>query len=413
MNKLCNILFYYIYKMDFNQFGFGIEIKEGLEIMGFKEATPIQKKAIPIIQSGKDLIACAQTGTGKTAAFVLPILDKICKENLSNKVKTIIISPTRELAKQIDRQIEGFSYFTNNSSYPIYGGGTGVEYENQKKALVNGTDIIICTPGRLIAHLDFKYFDTSQVQHLILDEADKMLDMGFYDDIIKITKKLPKNRQTLLFSATMPEKIRKLSEHILNKPKSISLSITKPAEGISQSAYLVYDNQKNKLIQKIVSIKEKEINNILIFASSIKNVKEINYSLNRLGIKSAEMHSNLTQEKREDTIRYFKNKKIKILIATDILSRGIDIKDIDLVINYEVPNDPEDYIHRIGRTARAKRKGEAITFINEKQIKAFMKIENIIEKNIDKLILPDNIGKGPIYKIIEKKKKRYRNKNKK
>ena len=390
--------------MKFNQFNFGNQLNEGLEMMGFQEATPIQIKAIPIIQNGSDLIACAQTGTGKTAAFVLPILDKLTQDNKKNKVNTIIIAPTRELAKQIDRQVEGFAYFTNTSSYPIYGGGTGIEYENQKQALKKGTDIIICTPGRLLAHLDFNYFDTSSVKHFILDEADRMLDMGFYEDIMKISKKLPIKRQNLLFSATMPAKIRELSSKILKHPESISLAISKPAEGLTQNAYIVYDNQKIKLIREV--LQEKQQSHILIFSSSIKSVKEITKTLNKTGMKVSEMHSGLQQVKREQTIRDFKNKKIKILVATDILSRGIDIKGIKLVINYEVPNDAEDYIHRIGRTARADRKGQAITFITPKQIKKFMEIEKLIEKNIPKLKLPIEFGKAPEYKIYKKKKKK-------
>ena len=376
--------------------------------MGFETATPIQEKAIPIILKGKDLIACAQTGTGKTAAFVLPILSMLSNKKQSDKVKVLIIAPTRELAKQIDMQIEGFSYYTNSSSYPIYGGGTGPEFENQKQALVKGTDIIICTPGRLMAHLKFDYFDSSSVNYLILDEADRMLDMGFYDDIIKISKKLPEERQTLLFSATMPPKIRKLAQNILINPESISLAMSKPAVGISQSSYLVNDEQKVRLIREILKnkAKEKPLSHVLIFASSIKSVKEIKKTLNRSGFASSDMHSELNQEQREETIRDFKNKKIKILVATDILSRGIDIKGIELVINYEVPHDAEDYVHRIGRTARADNTGEAITFINSKQVRNFMDIEKLIEKSILKTPLPNNFDKGPKYEVFKKMKKK-------
>ena len=379
--------------------------------MGFEKATPIQEQAIPIIQNNKDLIACAQTGTGKTAAFVLPILDILTKETQNNKVNTIIIAPTRELAKQIDMQIEGFSYFTNASSYPIYGGGTGVEFDNQKQALQKGSDIIICTPGRLLAHLDFDYFDTSSVKHLILDEADRMLDMGFYDDIMKISNTLPKNRQTLLFSATMPPKIRELANKLLKNPESISLAISKPAEGITQSAYMCHDSQKVNLVREILRAKGKDLSHVLIFASSIKSVREIKTTLNKAGMKSSEMHSGLDQDQREQTIRDFKSKKIKILVATDILSRGIDIKGIEIVINYEVPHDEEDYVHRIGRTARADRTGEAITFINPKQVKNFKDIEKLIEKEVPKLELPKGFAKAPEYKILSKnkKKKKWRN----
>jgi superfamily II DNA/RNA helicase len=392
--------------MKFTTFKFGNELQEGLDMMGFEKATPIQEQAIPIIQAGRDLIACAQTGTGKTAAFVLPILDKLTKGHQNNKVNTIIIVPTRELAKQIDMQIEGFSYFTNSSSYPIYGGGTGVEFDNQKQALKNGADIIICTPGRLLAHLDFDYFDTSGVQHFILDEADRMLDMGFFDDIMKITKSLPEKMQTLLFSATMPPKIRTLATKLLDNPASISLAISKPAAGITQSAYMVHDSQKVNLAREILRAKGKDLSHVLIFASSIKSVREIKKTLNRAGMKASEMHSGLDQSEREETIRDFKNKKIRILVATDILSRGIDIQEIELVINYEVPHDAEDYVHRIGRTARADRTGEAITFISPKQVRNFKDIEKLIEKEVPKLSLPNGFEIAPEYKIQTKNKKK-------
>ena len=402
--------------MKFNKLSLNKELENGLEMMGFENATPIQEKTIPIILNGNDLIACAQTGTGKTAAFVLPVLSILSEKKQNNKVKALIITPTRELAKQIDMQIEGFSYFTNTSSYPIYGGGTGPEFENQKQALINGTEIIICTPGRLLAHLKFDYFDTNFINHLILDEADRMLDMGFYDDIIKIVNKLPKKRQTLLFSATMPKAIRKLAKNILSIPKEISLAISKPAAGIKQYAFLVYDKNKVKLIKEILLQKKrkKQLNHVLIFASSIKSVKEIKRTLNKSGFISSDMHSGLDQNSRENTIRDFKNNKIKILVATDILSRGIDIKGIELVINYEVPNDAEDYVHRIGRTARADKTGEAITFINENQIKSFMNIEKLIENEVEKIPLPNNFENGPIYSIQKKKKNIWKkNRNKK
>jgi len=397
--------------MKFTEFKFGNELQEGLDMMGFEQATPIQEQAIPIIQKGRDLIACAQTGTGKTAAFVLPILDKLTNTNHNNKVNTIIIAPTRELAKQIDMEIEGFSYFTNSSSYPIYGGGTGVEFDNQKQALKKGADIIICTPGRLLAHLDFDYFDTSGVEHFILDEADRMLDMGFYDDIMTIAKRLPEKRQNLLFSATMPPKIRTLATKLLDNPASISLAISKPAEGITQSAYMCHDSQKVNLVREILKAKGKDLSHVLIFASSIKSVREIKKTLNKAGMKASEMHSGLDQDQREQTIRDFKSKKIKILVATDILSRGIDIKGIEIVINYEVPHDEEDYVHRIGRTARADRTGEAITFINPKQVKNFKDIERLIEKEVPKLELPKGFEKSPEYKMQSKnkKKKKWRN----
>ena len=392
--------------MTFKDLGLRPEVLQALNDLGFEKPTPIQEEAIPeLLSSQRDLVGLAQTGTGKTAAFVLPILDKLTNSN-SNKVNTIIIAPTRELAKQIDMQIEGFSYFTNSSSYPIYGGGTGVEFDNQKQALKKGSDIIICTPGRLLAHLDFDYFDTSGVEHFILDEADRMLDMGFYDDIMKIAKSLPEKMQTLLFSATMPPKIRTLATKLLDNPASISLAISKPAAGITQSAYMVHDSQKVNLAREILRAKGKDLSHVLIFASSIKSVREIKKTLNRAGMKASEMHSGLDQSEREETIRDFKNKKIRILVATDILSRGIDIQEIELVINYEVPHDAEDYVHRIGRTARADRTGEAITFISPKQVRNFKDIEKLIEKEVPKLSLPNGFERAPEYKIQTKNKKK-------
>ena len=387
--------------MKFSELGFEPQLQEGLDIMGFDKPTPIQEQAIPAILANKDMIACAQTGTGKTAAFVLPILNKLCSSQ-TKKINTIIVAPTRELALQIDRQIEGFSYFTNSSSFPIYGGGTGSDFDAQKKAIQNGADIIVCTPGRLMAHMKFKYFDPSGVKHFILDEADRMLDMGFHDDIMDIFKKLPKEKQTLLFSATMPPKIRDLAKTILkDNPVSISLAISKPAAGIQQRAFMVHDSQKIKLTQKL--LKGKNLDHVLIFCSTKKSTKELAGSLRKVGLPAQDIHSDLDQEAREQLLLDFKNKKVKILVATDILSRGIDIKGIELVINYEVPNDAEDYVHRIGRTARADRTGEAITFINGKQCDKFMSIETLIERTVEKTPLPEGFEQGPEYKKWEKR----------
>ena len=388
--------------MKFNELGFEPKLQEGLDMMGFKEPTPIQEQAIPAILANKDLIACAQTGTGKTAAFVLPILNKLCSSQ-TKKTNTIIIAPTRELALQIDRQIEGFSYFTNSSSFPVYGGGTGDDFEAQKKAIKNGADILVCTPGRLLAHMKFNYFDPSGVKHFILDEADRMLDMGFHDDIMAVFKKLPAEKQTLLFSATMPPKIRSLANKILTNPASISLAISKPAAGIQQRAFLVHDSQKIKLTQHL--LKNKNLEHVLIFCSTIKSTKELARSLRKVDLPAQDIHSELDQDKREQLLLDFKNKKVKILVATDILSRGIDIKGIELVINYEVPNDAEDYVHRIGRTARADRTGEAITFINGVQCRKFKAIEELIEKEIEKSPLPNSFKPGPDYNNIPIKKK--------
>ena len=391
--------------MKFNELAFEPQLQEGLDMMGFEEPTPIQKQAIPAILANKDLIACAQTGTGKTAAFVLPVLNKLCI-NQTKKINTIIIAPTRELALQIDRQIEGFSYFTNSSSFPVYGGGTGDDFEAQKKAIKNGADILVCTPGRLLAHMKFNYFDPSGVKHFILDEADRMLDMGFHDDIMAVFQKLPTEKQTLLFSATMPQKIRSLANKILINPASISLAISKPATGILQRAFLAHDSQKIKLTQHL--LKGKDLEHVLIFCSTIKSTKKLALNLRKVGLPAQDIHSELDQDKREQLLLDFKNKKVKILVATDILSRGIDIKGIDLVINFEVPNDAEDYVHRIGRTARADRTGEAITFINSEQCRKFKAIEELVEREIKKSPLPEGFKPGPDYNTKKKKRKNLR-----
>ena len=343
--------------MKFNELGFEPQVLEALDAMGFEKPTPIQQEAIPAVMDNKDMIAVAQTGTGKTAAFVLPILNAICKRGSSDKVSTIIIVPTRELAIQIDQQIEGLSYFTEATSIAIYGGGDGKSFDAEKKALTTGADIVICTPGRFMSHLNMGYFDTSGVKHFILDEGDRMLDMGFNEDISKIASKLPKDRQNLLFSATMPPKIRQLSATLLKDPITINIAISKPNKGITQAAYLVHNSQKIKLISEI--LKEKDHNFVLVFSSRKATVKEIVQALNKVGLPAKGIHSDLNQQEREGVLLDFKNKKIKLLVATDVLSRGIDIKGINLVINYDIPSDAEDYIHRIGRTARGDNTGVA------------------------------------------------------
>lgn len=369
-------------------------MQEGLDSMQFENATPIQEQAIPIILEGKDLIAVAQTGTGKTAAFLLPILHKLAISD-KNETDTLIIVPTRELAVQIDQAVQGFAYFTGASSLAIYGGGDGHTFENEKRALTLGGNIIIATPGRLISHLNMGYVKFDKVKHFILDEADKMLDMGFVDDITKISTFLPKTKQTLLFSATMPPAIRNLGEKLLVNPSQISIAISKPAAGVTQMAYSVYNGQKNDLIKHI--LKEKEYTSVLVFSSTKQNVKILNRDLQKAGLKSRAIHSDLEQEEREEVLRGFKSKRTQLLVATDILSRGIDIDDIELVINYDIPGDAEDYIHRIGRTARASTKGEAITFINELEQYKFKKIEDLMELEVPKLPLPIHIGEGPVY----------------
>jgi len=400
--------------MKFTELNFEPQVLEALDAMGFDSPTPIQEQAIPAVMDNKDMIAVAQTGTGKTAAFVLPILNAICKRGSSDKVSTIIIVPTRELAIQIDQQIEGLSYFTEATSIAIYGGGDGKSFDAEKKALTTGADIVICTPGRFISHLNMGYFDTSGVKHFILDEADRMLDMGFNEDITKIANKLPKERQNLLFSATMPAKIRDLSNLLLTDPITINIAISKPNAGITQAAYLVHNHQKIKLISEI--LKEDDHDFVLVFSSRKVTVKEIVQALNKVGLPAKGIHSDLNQQEREAVLLDFKNKKIKLLIATDVLSRGIDIKGINLVINYDIPSDAEDYIHRIGRTARGDNTGVALTFINAEDCYNFSKIEALIGSEVKKLALPAGFEPGPKYDITAKKsfnKKRPFNKKKK
>lgn len=386
--------------MDFSQFNFDAGLMEGLSSMGFNKPTPIQEQSIPIILSGKDIIACAQTGTGKTAAYVLPILNKLAQGE-NNHLNTLILAPTRELALQIDQQIEGFAYFISVSSIAVYGGGDGMVWEQQKKALREGADVVIATPGRLIAQLQSGEVKLDHLKHLILDEADRMLDMGFYNDIIRIISYLPADRQTILFSATMPTKMRALANKILKDPEQVNISISKPAEGILQQAYVVYESQKLALIQYV--FKQAEYKSVIIFASTKDNVKKLHRELKSAGLKVEAFHSDLEQEEREQIMRQFRSRSLQIIIGTDILSRGIDVEGIDLVINYDTPPDPEDYIHRIGRTARAETKGTAITFINEKDQFKFSQIEDLIGKEIEKVAIPEALGEGPAY---EPRKKR-------
>ncbi len=371
--------------MIFQDFNFEPELTEGLLSMGFKQPTPIQEQAIPVILNNHDIIACAQTGTGKTAAYLLPLINKIIRLK-SDTVNTLIIVPTRELAIQIDEAIQGFTYFAPVSALAIYGGNNGASYDQEKKALMHGANIIIATPGRLISHLNTGHIKFNHLQHLVLDEADRMLDMGFNEDIAKIISYLPKQRQNLLFSATMPPKIRALAKKILHNPEQINISLSKPAEGIEQAAYFVDDRQKMALLKGI--LQENKANSVLIFSSTKDKVKEMERELRRAGINVAAIHSDLEQERRNEVIREYKSRKINVLVATDILSRGIDIDSIGMVINYDVPKFAEDYIHRVGRTARAESTGIALTFVNHHDQQKFKRIEELIGKEIKKLPIP-------------------------
>ena len=381
--------------MKFDEFNFEDDLLKAISFMGFEKATQIQEEAIPRIMANKDLIACAQTGTGKTAAFLLPVLNKII-HHPETHVNTLIIVPTRELALQIDQQIQGFSYFLPIDSIAIYGGGKGDDWGLQKRALSKGVSIVVATPGKLIAHLNMGYVNFKHVQHLILDEADRMLDIGFHEDLIKIISFLPKKRQNLMFSATMAPKIKNLASKILHNPEFISLQIAKPAEGVLQAAYLTFDNQKTSLLDDLIAKKE-SYKSILVFCSTKKKVAEITRVLQRKKYDVGSISSDLDQQEREKVLQKFRAKRIRILVATDVLSRGIDIKDINLVINYDVPSEAADYVHRIGRTARADTTGVAITFINEDDMYKFKRIEELIEKEVIKSPLPKHLGEGPAW----------------
>ncbi|MTB49345.1 DEAD/DEAH box helicase [Lewinella sp. W8] len=374
----------------FDELDIADELLDALDDMGFEQCTPIQAKAIPPSLEGRDVLAVAQTGTGKTAAFLLPILDKLAR-NPVKKVNTIILEPTRELAMQVDRQLEGFSYYTSASSIAIYGGRDGRSMEQEKRALKTGAPIVVATPGRLIAHLDLGYADLSGVKHIVLDEADRMLDMGFVNDMLKIIDMLPKETlQILFFSATMPPKIRKFSRDILKNPVEISIAISKPAEKIDQKAYDVPEPAKISLIEHILKDK-KDMERILIFCGRKKTVRDLTRRLQRKGHKAEAVSSDLEQSDREERLREFRSGAIPIIVATDVLSRGIHIDGIDLVINFDVPGDAEDYVHRIGRTARASAEGEAITLISREDRHRFRRIEDLVEKKVRRVELPEHL----------------------
>ncbi|MGB3546183.1 MAG: DEAD/DEAH box helicase, partial [Saprospiraceae bacterium] len=379
--------------MKFTEFNLTHEVLDSLEAMGFETATPIQEQAIPPLLEGRDLLGVAQTGTGKTAAFLLPILDRLSREPVDN-VDTIILLPTRELAIQVDRQLEGFSYFIPEaSSIAIYGGRDGHSMEVERRALKRGAPIVVATPGRFIAHLDLGYTDLSKVRHLILDEADRMLDMGFIHDIMKIIHMLPAKRQSLLFSATMPGKIRKFSKEILNDPVEVTIAVSKPAENVSQHVYEVEDWAKVGLVLDILEEK-KDLERTLIFAGTKKAVRETARALQRRGVKVAAVSSDLEQKDREDRLSEFRSGELPVVVATDVLARGIHIDGIDLVINFDVPGDAEDYVHRIGRTARAAASGQAITFISRKDRMRFKRIEELIEATVPRLEQADDLKGG-------------------
>jgi superfamily II DNA/RNA helicase len=383
--------------MKFTEIGLNDQLIEAISYMGFENATPIQEQAIPEVLKGKDIIGCAQTGTGKTAAFVLPILHKLTNRQEST-INTLIIVPTRELAVQIEQQIQGLSYFISVSSKAIYGGGDGKDWQADKDALKSGTDVIVATPGKLLSHMKLGYADFSNLEHLILDEADRMLDMGFIDDLTLIFKHLPAKRQNLMFSATMAPAIRKFARTLLHDPVEINLALSKPAEGVNQSVFLAFDAQKNPLLKHILN-ERMNYKRIILFTSTKDKVNDIVNYLNKNGLKAQGISSNLEQKDREEVLRGFRSGRIRLLVATDVMSRGIDIKEINMVINYDCPSDAEDYVHRVGRTARANTKGEAITLVNPKDMSRLDKIQRLIESQIPQQKLPEELGDGPEWNV--------------
>lgn len=392
--------------MDFYDLDLSDNTLDAIDAMGWTSCTPIQEKCIPEIIKGKDVLGIAQTGTGKTAAYLLPILSMLDEEDFPEEsINCVIMSPTRELAQQIDQAMQGFSYYMDSvSSVAVYGGNDGSRYDQEYKSMKMGADVIIATPGRLISHINMGNVDLGKVSFFVLDEADRMLDMGFYEDIISIAKLLPTSCQTIMFSATMPQKIEDLAKNILKNPEIIKLAVSKPAEKIKQMACVCHENQKIGVLKDIFKTYGQK--RVIIFSSSKLKVKEINKNLRMHNINSGEMHSDLMQSQRDEVMYAFKTGQVDILVATDIVARGIDIDDISMVINFDVPHDSEDYVHRIGRTARADHDGIAITLVRGKEVGKFMQIEKFLGHEVDKIPLPKGLGKAPEYKVIEERKRK-------
>ncbi|MCR4914968.1 MAG: DEAD/DEAH box helicase [Prevotella sp.] len=388
--------------MTFEETQLNDNILDALYDMHFEEMTPIQEKCIPLVLEGRDVMGIAQTGTGKTAAYLLPILSLLDdNEYPDDAINCVIMAPTRELAQQIDQAMEGFSYYLHGvSSIAVYGGNDGGRFDQELKSLRGGAPVVIATPGRLLSHLKVGNLNLARTSFFVLDEADRMLDMGFIDDILQITKLLPQDCQKLMFSATMPPKIRELAVTLLRKPAEVKLKVSRPADKIVQQAYVCYDPQKLQIIDHL--FRNGDLKRVIIFCGKKDRVKEIARQLRHLKINCAPMHSDLTQQERDDVMYRFKAGQVDVLVATDIVARGIDIDDISIVINFDVPHDAEDYVHRIGRTARADRDGQAITFVNDRDIKRFMQIEKFLGHEVEKLPLPEGAGEGPEYKAAEK-----------
>ena len=380
--------------MFFDELPLADEILDALWDMHFDECTPVQEKTIPVILDGKDVISCAQTGTGKTAAYILPLLTNLLYDDHDpSKLNAIIMTPTRELAQQIDQQMEGFGFYVPFSSVAVYGGNNGQAWGTQSTGLQRGADIVIATPGRLLSLMNIYDIDFSGVKYFILDEADRMLDMGFYDDIMAIVNKLPKDRQNILFSATMPTNIRRMAKAIMNNPVEIQIAISRPPESIQQQAIDIFESQKTTYLKEL--LKERKLKKVIVFVGKKQRVKDLARALRAINIDARAMHSDLEQKERDEVMLDFRNNKVDVLVATDIVSRGIDVDDIPLVINYDVPRDAEDYVHRIGRTARAENEGEAITLVSPEDKNFFNKIERFLQKSIDRLPLPSSLGEAP------------------
>ena len=384
--------------MDFYDLDLNDLVLDALDDMNFTDTTPIQEHSIPPILEGRDILGVAQTGTGKTAAYLLPVLSKLEDGGYpADAINCVIMSPTRELAQQIDQAMQGFAYYLSDvSSVAVYGGNDGIRYEQEKRSMEQGADVIIATPGRLLSHISLGNVDLSRVSFFILDEADRMLDMGFCDDILQIAKLLPQEHQTIMFSATMPEAIKQLAHRLLKDPVEVQLSLSKPAEGIAQYAYICYEAQKLEIVKSLVQ--ERKPERVIIFSGSKIKTRDLAISLIRAGYHAKAMHSDLEQVERDQVMYEFRSGKIDILVATDIVARGIDIDDIQLVINYDVPRDAEDYVHRIGRTARAGKNGRSITLVSEKDLPYFSRIEHFLEKEVEKLSVPESLGEAPEYR---------------
>jgi superfamily II DNA/RNA helicase len=390
--------------MKFNEFNLNERLLESVSYLGFDEATPVQEQSMPVILKGHDVIACAQTGTGKTAAYLLPVLNSLIEKGGSG-IRTLIIVPTRELAIQIGQQVMGIGYMANITPAVIYGGGDGSDWEQQKQALQSGSALVVATPGKLLSHMKMGYVRFDNLRHLILDEADRMLDIGFHEELLNIVSYLPQKRQTLMFSATMPGNIRSFANKILDHPEEVSIEVSKPAEGVLQAAYLVYENQKSPLINELIKDKP-EYHSILIFCSTKKKVAELARTLKKNQYQVEAMSSDLDQSERNQVMNRFKARQTRILVATDVLSRGIDIKDINLVVNYDVPSDAEDYVHRVGRTARADTTGVALTLVSPDDMHSFRRIEQLIDREVTKLPPPPGIGEGPAWRDRGPKRKK-------